>query len=303
MTSRPITLALGGGGARGVAHLGVIEILTDAGFTIERIVGVSSGSLAGAIYAFEPDIQQAKATTLKYLLSESFQRHQTTLFGTSPAAGDETTGGVFTWYDRVKGYLRTQKLFKRVIQTPSLLPGLVLQDAVNHLLPEADIADAVVPLSIVTVDLLSGNKIILERGSVRDAVRASSSLPGIFPPVEFDGMLLCDVGVFYSLPTTVAKSYASECTVAVDVSTGLKPLTQCETALDVLMRMDEIGESMFRKHVRDAADLVIRPKTSGVEWFDFSKPKQMIEAGRQAAIGAVPKLKAMFEGSAGNVQG
>lgn len=274
-----------------MAHLGVIESLVDAGLSIERIVGVSMGSLAGALFAFNPDIRAVQEQALDYLLSPSFQKHQQTLFGARPAPGDLATGGLFTWYDRVKGYLRANRLFKRVIRSPSLLPGIILHDVVDHLLPDADIAEAVIPLSVVAVDLRSGNTVVLEKGPLRDAVRGSSSLPGIFPPVELDGMLLCDVGVFYSLPTTVARSYQPKRLVAVDVGTELKPLTRCETALDVLMRMDEIGESLFRKHVSDVAHLIIRPDVAEIEWFDFSSCNELIEAGRAAGREALATLQ------------
>lgn len=284
MDSQGTTLALGGGGARGMAHLGAIEAMLESRLTIDRIVGVSIGSLAGAMYAFDPDIQRAQKNALDYLLSESFQRHQDVLFGAHGSSPDDadTTGGVFAWYSRAKDFLRANRVFHRVISRPSLLPGVVLQDVVDHLLPDADIADAKIPLSIVSVDLRSGHKVVLERGPVREAVKASSSLPAIFPPVEFEGMLLCDVGVFYSLPTTVARSYGSARVIAVDVSSDIRRLQDCETALDVLFRMDEIGESLFRKHVRDAADLVIRPDVSGIQWFDFTKPRELIEIGRNA---------------------
>lgn len=283
MDSRSTSLALGGGGARGMAHLGVIESLLEAEVSIDRIVGVSIGSLAGAMYAFNPDVRNCQQAALEYLTSDSFQRHQKIMFGAKGGDGEaQTTGGVFAWYSRAKDYLRANRIFHRVISHPSLLPGVVLRDVVDNLLPDADIAEATIPLSIVAVDLRSGHKVILERGSVREAVRASSSLPGIFPPVEFEGMLLSDVGVFYSLPTTVARSYGLHQVIAVDVSSDMRRIQDCGTAFDVLMRMDEIGESLFRKHVRDAADLVIRPDVSGIQWFDFSSPQELIDTGRTA---------------------
>lgn len=290
----PITLALGGGGARGVAHLGVIEELEKAGFTIERIVGVSSGSLAGAMYVFDSDVIAAQKRAIDFLLSDGFQRHQEILFGVSSGGGDDTSGGYFSWYGRVKDYLRGNRLFHRISTRQSLLPGIIVQDVVDQLLPKADIAEAQIPFSVVAVDLLSGHSVIVEKGPVREAVRASSSLPGIWPPVEFDGMLLCDIGVFYSLPTTLARSYAPACLVAVEVSSDTKPLTSCDTALDVLMRIDDIGETLFRKHVRDAADFVIDPQVD-VEWFDFSSSKEVINAGREAARKAIPRIVAEFD--------
>jgi len=297
MNGRQITLALGGGGARGVAHLGVIEVLLEAGFEIERIVGVSIGSLAGALYATETDIQRVQRRTIDYLTSDQFQKHQQILFGASPQAGEATTGGVFTWYDRIKDYLKAKHRFYRVVNSLALLPGVVLHDVVDYLLPDADISDTQIPLSIVAVDLITGHKVVFEKGSIRDTVRASSALPGIFPPVEIDEMLLCDVGVLYSLPTTVARSYTSGCLAAVDVSSDLKRMPHCDTALDVLMRMDEVGEALFRKQVREAADVVICPEVSDVEWFDFSASEKLVEAGRVAARRMLPTIEKMMTGS------
>lgn len=291
MKQKPTTLALGGGGARGVAHLGVIEGLLEADFRIERIVGTSIGSLAGALYAFEPDILRVQERAIDYLLSPKFADHQRTLFGAPPASGEERTGGVFSWYRRINEFLRAHSLLTRVVRKPSLLPGILLEDVVEHLLPDADIADAAVPISIVAVDLHSGRRVVLENGPLRLAVRASSSLPGIFPPVEWDDMLLCDIGVFCSLPLHVARSYQPRYLIGVDVSSPLKPLTQCVTALDVMMRMDEIGESLFRGHLGVEADLLISPDVESVEWFDFSACREVVEAGREAARRAIPARK------------
>lgn len=284
---KPVTLALGGGGARGVAHLGAIEGLLSGGFSVERIVGVSIGSLAGAMYAFDPDVERVQQRAVDYLTSPTFARHQQELFGASPSSSEETTGGVFSWYRRIDRFLRAHRLLKRVVRTPSLLPGVLLQDVVDHLLPDADIADAAIPLSVVAVDLHSGERVVLEKGPLRTAVQASASLPGIFPPVEWDDMLLCDIGVFNSLPLSVARSYDPKSLIAVDVSSDLKPLSDCVTALDVMMRMDEIGEAMFRRHDGTEADLLISPIVGHVEWFDFSACEELLEAGRDAAEQAI----------------
>jgi NTE family protein len=190
---------------------------------------------------------------------------------------------VFAWYSRVMSYLRGNRTFHRAVTQPSLLPKAIMLDVVTHLLPDADISEAKVPLSIVSVDLHSGHQVVLERGPVRDAVRASSAIPGIFPPVAWDDMLLADLGTFCSLPTVIAQSYGNGPVVGVDVSSRLKHLTHCNTAMDVLMRMDEIGESLFRKHVQAAADFIIRPGVSHTEWFDFSNPELLISLGRKAA--------------------
>jgi len=297
MNNRKVTLALGGGGARGVTHLGVIESLLRGGIEVERVVGISIGSLAGAVYAFNPDITDVQLRVRQYLSSSRFRKHQEILFNSRPSRNqsDDPGGSFFSWYENVKSFLRANSIFRRVISRPSMLPGLVLQEVVNNLLPDADIADAKIPLAIEAVDLRSGHRVVLEKGSVRQAVKASSSIPGIFPPVDFGEMQLCDVGVLCSVPTVVARTYNPRCLVAVDVSSNLRTVHRCETAIDVLIRTDEIGEVMFRKQVQNLADVLIHPRVDGIEWFDFSVAHELIEAGRQAGQHSLPQLHAFLD--------
>ncbi|MBI3836627.1 MAG: patatin-like phospholipase family protein [Planctomycetia bacterium] len=291
MTCHRISLALGGGGARGIAHLGVIAGLEESGFGIERLVGVSIGSLAGALYAFDPDIHRVQRRIVEYLYSSGFRQFQRRL-NESRDPGNRARMTRATKWHRLTQFLRATYVCQQVLLQQSVLPGDVLRHAVEHLLPDADIADARVPLSIVAVDLLQGLPVTLERGSVRDAVRGSASIPGVFPPVVLDGTLLCDIGVLNSLPTLATRSYPTGCLVGVDVSSPLQPITTCQTAVDVLVRMNDVGESMFRRQVFAAADFVIRPEVGMVPWFDFSGPSRLMQLGQQAALEAVPSIAA-----------
>ncbi len=295
-SAREITLALGGGGARGLAHLGVIEVLMEAGYSLKRVVGVSMGSLVGALAATGVSAAEMQDKALNYLLSERFQVHQQALFGMG--GGDSSsmeTSGYFSWYHRIQQFLRANSLFRRIITQPGMLPGILLEDVVEHLLEDINIEDLPIPCSIVAVDLVSGHQVILERGSVRLAVRGSSSLPGIFPPVIHGEMQLCDTGTFCSLPARIAQSYGHHPVIAVEVSTDVVPGVHVETALDALIRVDEIGENYWRKHVRPHADHLIQPKVSHVPWYDFSAAPKLIDLGRQAARLALKNMERLEE--------
>ncbi|HTI50638.1 MAG TPA: patatin-like phospholipase family protein, partial [Planctomycetaceae bacterium] len=163
------------------------------------------------------------------------------------------------------------------------LPGALLESVVNRLLPDADIADAPLPLSVVAVDLHTGQSVVFDKGPVRLAVRASASVPGIFPPVPYEGRLLSDIGGFSTMPLRVARTYGPEIVVAVDVDGRLKPMTESPTALEVLIRMIDIGAVMFREHLSEEADLSVLPDVKDVPWFDFRMADAMMEAGRAAA--------------------
>ncbi|MAG58139.1 MAG: hypothetical protein CMJ83_17780 [Planctomycetes bacterium] len=318
-------LALGGGGARGLAHVGVLEILEQGGVALDRIVGVSIGSVVGAAYAMEPDVAVIGERIVKYVTSERFQEHQRTLNGASrreKSSGTNSSNGTdssngnpsdadrqamigtpaerpkglgFPWFNSIRDYLRANRLFKRVITQKSLLAGRLLVDVVENILPDADIADARIPLSIVAVDLYTGHRTVLEKGPLRDAVRGSASLPGIFPPVELDGKLLADIGIFAPLPTHEARYYRPDLLIAADVSPGITETDAVDTALGVILRMEEIAGTIFRDHVLSLADVVIHPEVGDLEWSDFSSVEHMIEQGRLAARGVLGDIVAYQE--------
>lgn len=283
MRQRRAVIALGGGGARGLAHLGVMQAIGEAGVQTERIVGVSMGSLVGGMCAVEPDIHKVQAKAIELLHSSIFQRKQELLFGDAPSRAAEEDVGMFAWYNRMKQYVSAHRRFNRAVTGPSLMSKAVMWEAVEYLLPDVQLQDLPTPLSVVCADLLSGHRIVLETGSLRDAVHASTAIPGFFPPVRWGEMLLCDIGVFDSLPNTIARSYASDLTIGVDVGQERTAITECKSALDVMMRMQDIGEQMLRRHVKYTADIVIRPDVGHVPWFDFRHPERLIEEGRRAA--------------------
>jgi NTE family protein len=301
---RPSTLlALGGGGARGLAHIGVLEALEVGSVSLDRIVGVSIGGIIGAAYAFDPDAQALARRVEAFLSSESFRRHQAALLGagrrkmpqTDPQDVDGRQPG-FSWFNGLRDYLRANRIFKRVITKKSLLAEKLLLEVTHALLPDAQIEDAKIPLTVVAIDLVSGQPVIIERGSVRAADQGSASLPGIFPPVELEGMLLADIGVFAPLPTYVGKRYNPDILVASDVSPLINPMKSCDTALEVMMRMEQIAGTIFRDHAWDLADVLIHPQVGDSHWSDFSTLASMIEAGREAGREAIGRVQAEVAG-------
>jgi NTE family protein len=281
-TQRSAVVALGGGGARGLAHLGVMQSIGESGVHTERIVGVSMGSLVGAMCAVDPDILRVQAKAIELLHSPIFQLKQEILFGASPPKDEESSGGSFSWYGRIKKYLNAHRKLTRAVTGPSLISAAPLQESIEHLLPDCDIQDLATPLSIVAVDLLTGQRVVLEKGPLRRAVQASAAIPGIFPPVPWGDMLLSDIGVIESIPTVVARSYAHDLTIAVDVGQDNSKIHECKTALEVMMRVDDICERLMRRHALNDADLVVRPDVGNIAWFDFTEPERLIAEGRAA---------------------
>lgn len=285
-SGRQAVLALGGGGARGLAHFGAAQAVYESGIQVQRVVGISIGSLAGAMLAQDVPPADVQQELLRYLASDDFGSKQASLFG-SQSTGGRANSGLLGWYDQIKSYLWARHLLGRVFRRRSLLPGGVLEQVIAALVPDIDISQLPVPLSIVAVDLKSGHSIVLERGPLRRAIAASAAIPGIFPPVEWEGMLLCDLGVLDSLPTEVARSYASDLVIGVDVGPYLSRDERCESALHVMLRMDEIGERLLRRYSLLRADILIQPNVGHCPWFDFGNAERMIRRGYDAGLSAL----------------
>ena len=183
---RRAVVALGGGGARGLAHLGVMQSINEAGIQTERLVGVSMGSLVGAMCAGDTDIRRVQAKAIELLYSPVFKLKQEVLFGAAPPSDDEASGGIFSWYGRLRKYLKAHRKLTRSVTSASMIDEEPLTESIDYLLPDIDLQDLAIPMSIVAVDLLSGQRVVLEKGPLRKAVRASSSIPGIFPPVPWE---------------------------------------------------------------------------------------------------------------------
>ncbi len=288
---RKAVLALGGGGARGLAHIGSIEVIRSMRLEIDHYVGVSIGSLVGAMCAIEPDTARLHARVIDYLHSDGFQHKQAKLLAAAPKSPASSASGVFSWYETLKRYVGTRRKLIRILSSTSLLARDVLQHVVEGLLPDVNIEDLDCPLTIMAVDLKTGTPALLQRGPVREAVIASASIPGIFPPVPWGDKLLCDIGVLDPVPTRIAKRFASDLTIGIDVCSTVKHKPHIKNAFETFIRMNEIAQGLTRQYSAESADVMISPDVADIPWFDFSNPETMIAKGRSAAQKAMLRLQ------------
>ncbi|MEO1526307.1 MAG: patatin-like phospholipase family protein [Planctomycetota bacterium] len=290
------TVMLGGGGARGLAHLGALRALGHSGIGVQRLVGVSMGALMAAMCAAERDVERVEMLARDFLESDRYRSLQQRVMG--KAAGAPRSGSDDTsWTRRFRDLLWTTKAFGRAVASESLIPSTILEGIVDALLPDIDIEDLRKPLFLIAVDLQSGERVVLSRGSLRRAVVASMSIPGVFPAVEIDGRRLSDVGVYDAVPCDVARelmrldrpeeavaSDASELgeLIVVDVSLTKSDAVVCETALQSMLRVQELAEIRIRERQLELADVVVRPDVGEVPWYDFTQPEPLINAGYDA---------------------
>jgi NTE family protein len=254
-----IGLALGGGAARGFAHIGVIRVLEQERIPIDMVVGTSVGSLIGAIYAADKDSFDLEWTAFQLTQDDLFDfRLLNTVVGMGYAKGEKLE----TWV--------TEKVKARNIEQLKI------------------------PFAAVATDLNWGGRVVMDKGPVAKAVHASSAIPGIFEPVNHYGKVLVDGGVVDNLPGDVARERGADVVIAVDISEEVGN-TNIKNLVDVLLQTTNIMCAESVGHLRGSADVLISPKVGGVGMLDFTKKKQTMQAGIDAARAAMPKIRAAIE--------
>lgn len=252
-----IALVLGGGAARGFAHVGVIQVLEEAGIRPAMVTGTSAGSLVASIYASGKNGAQLQQ------IAETM---------------DEAT---FTdWI---------LPIFSR-----GILRGDALAKYVSVQVGGRRIEDMAIPLGIVATDLNSGLGVLFQRGDTATAVRASSAVPAIFPPVKISGREYVDGGLVSPVPVRYARQMGGELIIAVDISSMPEVNAASDTLQILLQTFTIMGKSINSLEMRDA-DVVVRPLLSTVSSADFGARKRAIEAGRVAMLQMLPQLRASIE--------
>lgn len=249
-----IGLALGGGAARGFAHVGVIQALEEAGIKPDLVVGTSAGSLVAAIYAS----------------GKSGAQLQTISEGMEEAALTDWTLPFFS-----RGMLRGEALARYVSAQVGGKPIEALP----------------LPLGIVATDLHSGRAVLFARGDTALAVRASSAVPAVFQPVKIGLREYVDGGLVSPVPVRFARQMGAELVVAVDISASPQG-NPASGSLEILLQTFAIMSQSINSFELREADVVVRPALSGVASADFASRRQSIEAGRAAMRALLPQLKA-----------
>lgn len=246
-----IGLALGGGAARGFAHIGVLQVLEEQGIKPDLVVGTSAGSVVAALYAS----------------------------GKSPSE-----------LGRMAMTLDESSITDWVFPGRSLLKGEALAKFVRTSTGGRQIESMRLPLGVVATDLKNGQPILFRRGDTGSAVRASSAVPAVFEPVKIGGREYIDGGAVSPVPVRYARQMGADVIIAVDIS-SIPEGQSTKGAVDILLQTFNIMGHAISQLEMGEADVVMRPKLEGVGSADFSARRLSILAGREAALTVLPQLR------------
>jgi len=267
---RAFTVALGGGGARGLAHLGVLDELERAGVGIAAVAGTSSGALLGALWLVA-GTDAAVARVRAFAASPLARRSTDPLALESPAPRE--------FGRRVRGLaalLRLAVSRHRIGQRRFL-------ERIAFFLPDVAIAALPRPFVAVATDARHGGEVRLERGALRLAVAASSAMPGVVAPFEVDGRLLQDGGAVAEIPVDAARALGGP-VLAVEVSEALPAgRPDRDRAPRAMFRAAAMGWQELRRRILAGADEVLAPAVNHLHWSDYDRVDEAVAAGRAAA--------------------
>jgi NTE family protein len=278
-----IGLALGGGGARGLSHIGVLKVLEREGIHIDIMTGTSMGAIIGATYALDKNLSRLEEIVKKYSKIKEFNL-DFSLFRQNQKKQPFFLKKMSDFLKR--GYILNLELRKKCLNDGEGLKGFIKELIDNHYFK-----DTIIPFSVVATDLVSGEKIILNKGRMLEAILASSSIPGMFPPVNMDNKILVDGGIISVVPIEACRIMGADFVIAVNVSQRIKRKYEFKNAVDILFRSDSITSTELRKIQLSAADAIISPRVSHIHWANFSKPQKCIRAGEVAAENEICELK------------
>lgn len=250
-----IGLALGSGGARGFAHIGVLKVLEEHNITVDLLAGSSMGSLVGAFYAngIKPDMMEKLALNLK-------RKH---------------------WLDVI-------------VPNLGFVAGQKIKELIRLLTHGKHIEQLNIPLAIVATDIERGERVVFKEGPIDQAVRASISIPGIFVPEKVNGRLLVDGGVIDRVPITVVRELGADIVIAVDVA-QFDTQIAVNSIFEVIAQAIDVMEREILRHRIVSADLVIRPDVGQYSSIAYSGIQEIIAEGERCARVHVEKIFQLIE--------
>lgn len=252
-----VGLALGGGAARGFAHVGVIQVLEENGIQVDLLTGTSAGSVVAVQYASGMNGRDLAQAALNM---------------------DEAT--ITDW---------TIPLFGR-----GLIRGEALARYVNQQVNSQALEQMRIPVGVLATDLATGQGVLFGRGDTGTAVRASSAVPGVFSPVNIAGRDYVDGGLVAPVPVESVRSMGAELVIAVDISSTAQDGNGTDVLRMLLRTFTIMGQSINHHALKDA-DLVIRPNLAGMGSADFASRQRAIAEGRDAMQRSMPRLRELLE--------
>jgi len=265
LRKRKVGLALGTGAARGLAHIGVLEVLEKEGIPIDMIAGTSAGAAIGALYAQGKDASMIKDLALDL------------------------------------NWKRLAFLVDLALPRTGFIGGRKIKDLLRSIIGDIEFSDLRIPFACVAADIMTGEEVVISHGSVLDGIRASISIPVIFTVVKWKGRYLVDGGLVNPVPVSVLRQMGADLIIAVNVIPAVRDRAQQVEKIkephiiSVIMQSLYIASYSTVRSSLEGADIVIEPQMADITYGDFSRAEECILQGALATQGSIPEIKRQLE--------
>ena len=283
-----IGLVLGGGGARGLAHIGVLQSLQAYGIPIDIIVGSSIGAMIGAIYAQHPDADFVEKKYREFLASENFSA----LGGTRFRKGNKYEPEDLL--QQLSREIKRRVVINLAAHRKSLLKSDRLKVSVENLIEPGLIEDTAIPFACSAVDITSGQEVVFQSGDIHQAISASAAIPGFLPPVPFNGHQLVDGSVINNFPIDTAREMGADVVIASNVSATFEH-EEVNNVVDIIIRANAAASAKINRLSLKNADLVLTPPIGKVNWSDFEQVDFLIEKGKLEAQRSIEDIRRIIK--------
>jgi NTE family protein len=277
-------LVLGGGGARGLAHVGVLKVLEKENIKFDMIIGCSFGALVGGMYAQTPDFEVVERRLRFFSKSKEYKDLGVKMVQ-RPSFDSEA------FISQFARNIRDRVLLNVIINKISILRAERLANAIKFLIKDGLIENTTIPFFCNATDLVSGRPYLFKKGSIRAAIKASTTIPGYFPPVEIGNKKLVDGAVTHNLPIRFAKALGATFIIAVDVHPPLHDQEDFRSVFDVILRSNTITSTLLSEEFLNESDIMLRPDVGEYMWYDFDKGDEVIAKGEKATIDKVEEIQ------------
>jgi NTE family protein len=279
-----IGVALGGGGARGLAHVGVLKVLEEEGLPVHCIAGTSIGAVVGAMYAQCP-VAGSLVERFKQTLDDTFYDQ----LGVEYLKPDSAKEGSFL-------HQASRKIRRRIVinlaqSRQAILKEVRTRNILSRLIDAGYVEDTRIPLAVVATSLHTGEDVVFRSGDILSAVVASSAVPGFLEPVMMEEDLLADGGVGCPVPVAVLGEMGADLTIGVEISVREYHPLESVNVIEIIDRAEMITSQKLGRMMVQTADVAICPDTGDIHWADFSRFEELIEAGMESTRQTLPEIR------------
>jgi len=290
-----IGLALGGGGAKGLTHLGVLAALERGKIPVDLVAGTSMGALVAAVYTLLPRCDFVVERFRSYLESKEFKKTNPEFLHIHNHHNHDETPTFEGIFQRFASFIKKGIFYSQSLTKRAPISEENFAQNINFLVDDVEIQQTQIPLAIVALDLKSAEEVVLRKGSLRKAVSASCAIPGVLPPVRIDDRELVDGGWIDRVPVRPVREMGADLVIAVDVAEVLDETEDFTTGLGIVFRTNDISRCALSQLQLKEADVVICPNISDVHWSDFGHLDTCIRRGEEATRTKLDEIRSLIK--------